>query len=476
MTWRVAILAFTIMLAGATAPVIRDAVGGRDGYRVMGVVMATVILIGVLGAWWGTRHAPIGAVERGRRARCASSCGSSPGPATSGCCSRPSSCRRSRPGACSPASTTSPRTCWVARRPPPILFVCFVGPALLLTPLWARWGERVGKKQGYVASSLLLAAGAALAVLAQGRQRRLDVRRDGPRRRRLRRLPGLPDGDAARRRRGGRRPDRREPGRRLHRRLDRRRDARPRPGPGALRPRARARRLPSRARAATSPSPTPRSPRSRYGFSMLPGGPDAAQPLVAAPVPLGCRRRGGGGGRSSPCDRRDPERSRALQGGDLPVHGGRTLAYVYDSGASRRRPVGREAVAAYAGSNGLDPTSFPSLLPMENDLVGFACDLLDAPASAVGTVTSGGTESVLLAVQGARDSRPGRRTPAMVLPADRARGLPQGRPLLRRRGRPRAGRTRLPRRRRRDGRRHRRRRRCWSWPARRRTRTASSTR
>src|SRR6188768_1500417 len=62
MTWRVAILAFTIMLAGATAPVIRDAVGGRDGYRVMGVVMATVIVVGVLAAWWGTRRAPIGAV------------------------------------------------------------------------------------------------------------------------------------------------------------------------------------------------------------------------------------------------------------------------------------------------------------------------------------------------------------------------------------------------------------------------------
>ena len=31
MTWRVAILALTIMLAGATAPVIRHAVGGRDG-------------------------------------------------------------------------------------------------------------------------------------------------------------------------------------------------------------------------------------------------------------------------------------------------------------------------------------------------------------------------------------------------------------------------------------------------------------
>ena len=65
MTWRVAILAFTIMLAGATAPVIRDAVGGRDGYRVMGVVMAAIIVVGVVGAYVGTRRAPIGRVEPG---------------------------------------------------------------------------------------------------------------------------------------------------------------------------------------------------------------------------------------------------------------------------------------------------------------------------------------------------------------------------------------------------------------------------
>jgi Na+/melibiose symporter-like transporter len=49
-----------------------------------------------------------------------------------------------------------------------ILFICFVGPALLLTPRWARWGEQVGKLQGYVAASLLLAAGASLAVLSRG--------------------------------------------------------------------------------------------------------------------------------------------------------------------------------------------------------------------------------------------------------------------------------------------------------------------
>jgi sphinganine-1-phosphate aldolase len=106
-----------------------------------------------------------------------------------------------------------------------------------------------------------------------------------------------------------------------------------------------------------------------------------------------------------------------LQAGDLPVHGGRTLAYVYDGGDAEVDRIGREAVAAYAGSNALDPTAFPSLLQMENELVGVACGLLDAPASAVGTVTSGGTESILLAVQGARDARPDVESPRMVLPA-----------------------------------------------------------
>ncbi len=114
----------------------------------------------------------------------------------------------------------------------------------------------------------------------------------------------------------------------------------------------------------------------------------------------------------------DPlERLATLQEADLPVHGGRTLAYVYDSGDPEIDRIAREAVAAYAASNALDPTAFPSLLQMENELVGFACGLLDAPDGAVGTVTSGGTESILLAVQGARDSRPEVTRPRMVLPA-----------------------------------------------------------
>ncbi len=108
---------------------------------------------------------------------------------------------------------------------------------------------------------------------------------------------------------------------------------------------------------------------------------------------------------------------RERQAADLPVLGGRTLAYVYDSGLDEVDAVGRSAVAAYAGSNGLDPTAFPSLLQMENELVAFAASLLDAPDTVVGTVTSGGTESVLLAVQSARDAHPEVERPRMVLPA-----------------------------------------------------------
>lgn len=105
----------------------------------------------------------------------------------------------------------------------------------------------------------------------------------------------------------------------------------------------------------------------------------------------------------------------ALQEHDLPTHGGRTLAYVYDSGLAEVDRLGREALARYASSNGLDPTAFPSLLAMENDLVAMAARILDG-ADAVGTVTSGGTESVLLAVLAARDAYPEVVDPQMVLP------------------------------------------------------------
>ena len=62
-----------------------------------------------------------------------------------------------------------------------ILFACFVGPALLVTPLWQRLAGRVGKKQCYLISSLVLAAGAAGLSVRGYVLTREDVEADGRR-------------------------------------------------------------------------------------------------------------------------------------------------------------------------------------------------------------------------------------------------------------------------------------------------------
>jgi GPH family glycoside/pentoside/hexuronide:cation symporter len=161
MTWRVAILAFAIMLSGATAPAIRDALGGRAGYRVMGMAVAVLLVIGVVGAYVGTRSAPVGRVAsspgtlreqlrivgRARDFRLLLSTFVIQALAT---------------GAMLAGVAYVSRWVLVDKGAATILFVCFVGPALLLTPAWSALGQRIGKKQGYVASSLVLALAALL--------------------------------------------------------------------------------------------------------------------------------------------------------------------------------------------------------------------------------------------------------------------------------------------------------------------------
>jgi sphinganine-1-phosphate aldolase len=106
------------------------------------------------------------------------------------------------------------------------------------------------------------------------------------------------------------------------------------------------------------------------------------------------------------------DRSRAVLGRladlrrqDAPTHGGRVLSYVYDSGLAELDALAREAAAAVQSLNALDPTTFPSVAAMERDVVRFARTMLHGDAEIVGSVTSGGTESCLLAVKTARDLR-----------------------------------------------------------------------
>ncbi|MBO0511886.1 aspartate aminotransferase family protein [Streptomyces beijiangensis] len=95
------------------------------------------------------------------------------------------------------------------------------------------------------------------------------------------------------------------------------------------------------------------------------------------------------------------------------------MAYVYDSGLEGIEELAAEAAARFAGVNGLDMTVFPSVVALENDIVGRAARLLGGDTETAGTFTSGGTESCLLAVYTAREHA--RRTrgveaPELVLP------------------------------------------------------------
>lgn len=93
------------------------------------------------------------------------------------------------------------------------------------------------------------------------------------------------------------------------------------------------------------------------------------------------------------------------------------LAYAYDHGDGALVDSSRAAHARLLGANGLDPTAFPSLIRLENDVVGMVTALLGGGPEHRGTFTSGGTESIMLAVKAARDARPGIARPKLVKPS-----------------------------------------------------------
>ena len=98
------------------------------------------------------------------------------------------------------------------------------------------------------------------------------------------------------------------------------------------------------------------------------------------------------------------ERLAALRRDDAPTHGGHVLSYVYDSGLAELDELAASAIRAMQPVNGLDPTTFGSVAVMEREVVSFTRALLNGDDSVVGSVTTGGTESCLLAVKTARDN------------------------------------------------------------------------
>jgi sphinganine-1-phosphate aldolase len=81
----------------------------------------------------------------------------------------------------------------------------------------------------------------------------------------------------------------------------------------------------------------------------------------------------------------------------------------------------KQAYLKFFSENGLNPTAFPSLRKFETEVVAMCAALLGGDQHVVGNMTSGGTESLLMAVKTARDwsreHKPQATEPEMVLPA-----------------------------------------------------------
>ena len=89
-------------------------------------------------------------------------------------------------------------------------------------------------------------------------------------------------------------------------------------------------------------------------------------------------------------------------GADAKWREGKTAVYVFNAGEDVAA-VQKEAYTLYMSENGLGPLAFPSLKQMEDEVIGMGLSLLHAPADAKGTMTSGGTDSITMAVKAARD-------------------------------------------------------------------------
>jgi len=103
---------------------------------------------------------------------------------------------------------------------------------------------------------------------------------------------------------------------------------------------------------------------------------------------------------------------------DLNWKQGRAFSLAYYAGADVQE-VADQALAMYASTNGLNADAFPSLKKFQSEVVQMVSTWVHGGDQAAGFMTSGGTESILLAVKGVRER--GRRekgitNPNVVLP------------------------------------------------------------
>lgn len=99
---------------------------------------------------------------------------------------------------------------------------------------------------------------------------------------------------------------------------------------------------------------------------------------------------------------------------------GRAFCLVYHPGEERAALI-KEAYNMFFSENALNPSAFPSLRRFESEVVRMSASLFNGDAGVEGTMSSGGTESIMLAIFTAREwakaNKPGITAPEVILPA-----------------------------------------------------------
>ena len=87
---------------------------------------------------------------------------------------------------------------------------------------------------------------------------------------------------------------------------------------------------------------------------------------------------------------------------DVRWRDGKAFSLAYNAGSDVLQ-VAEDAYKRFAGANALNTGAFPSLRQMQSEVLDMVGVWLDSPSTAAGYFTSGGTESILMAVKAARD-------------------------------------------------------------------------
>jgi len=110
---------------------------------------------------------------------------------------------------------------------------------------------------------------------------------------------------------------------------------------------------------------------------------------------------------------------KSFKSDDVKWHEGQLFGLIYEAGPEVEALV-KEASTLFLIENGLSPMAFPSLVKMETEVVSNVISLSGGDDETVGSFTSGGTESIFMALKAARDwarhIHPGIEEPEMVVP------------------------------------------------------------